>query len=115
LFCHTTRLLLSQSSTIALALRVDFTATCDVIEVLALAPAWTIVGLTIIVLVKIGLNPLTEFQIILVFCFLKLCHINVSLDAVLVEGSLQDFIVLYKFVLVLCLPFHSVEGERIRV
>jgi hypothetical protein len=108
-------LLASESSSVALTMLVNFTAACDVVKILALASSGSIVGLSIIVLVEESLNPLAEFQIILVSRLLELGHVDMSLDSVLVERCLQNFVVFNELVFVLSLPLHSMEWESVRV
>jgi hypothetical protein len=98
-----------------LGVRVDFVASRNVVELLALATSWSIVGLPIVVLLKICFDPLTELQVILVFGFNEFSNIDVALDAILVKCCLQYLIVLYKFMFVLCLPLYSAVGEAARI
>jgi hypothetical protein len=71
-----------------LGVRVDFVASRNVVELLALATGWSIVGLPIVVLLKVCFDPLAELQVVLVFSFDKLSDIDVAFDAILVECCL---------------------------
>ncbi len=98
-----------------MGVRVDFVASRNVVELLALATGWSIVGLPIVVLLKVCFDPLAELQVVLVFSFDKLSDIDVAFDAILVECCLQDLIVLHEFMFVLCLPLNSAVGEASRI
>jgi hypothetical protein len=95
--------------------RCDLASTQDVEEILALAAAEGIVGLSVVVLLEVGFEPLAELEVVLVLGLGELADFDVALDAVLVEGVLQDFVVLHEFVLVLGIPLDLAEGERARV
>ena len=95
--------------------RVHFVSTSNVVEILVLAAARAVVGLAVVVLVEKGLDPLAELQVVLVLGVFQFANVNMALDAVLVKSSLQNLVVLDKFVLVLCLPLDTAKGERVGV
>mmetsp|Transcript_24409 Transcript_24409/g.41467 ORF Transcript_24409/g.41467 Transcript_24409/m.41467 type:complete len:202 (+) Transcript_24409:295-900(+) len=61
-----------------------------------------------------GLQPLTEFEVILVLCLDELVNVHISLDFVLGKGCLQKFVVLDVFIVRLCLPVDSRHGDGSR-
>ena len=87
----------------------------DVEEILALTPGGAIVGLPIIVLVEEGFDPLAELEVVLVLGLDELVDVDVALDSVLVEGVLEDLVVLNELVLVLRAPAHSLERKGVGV
>lgn len=95
--------------------RVHFVATSDVVEILVLAAARTVVRFPVVVLVEKGLDPLAELQVVLVLGVFQFSDVNVALDAVLVKGSLQNLVVFDELVLVLCLPLDTAKGERVGI
>ena len=84
-------------------------------EILTLAAIDSIVGLAIVVLLKEGLQPLAELEVVLILSLDELIDIDVALNSVFVKGLLQDFVVFDEFVLVFALPPHFAERERVRV
>jgi len=58
-------------------------------------------------LFEVGFDPLTEFKVVLVLSLHQLRNINVSFDPVLVECSLQHFVVVNKLMLMFCTPLYS--------
>ena len=95
--------------------RSDLSGAENVEKFLSLAAADSVVGLAIVVLFKIGFEPLTKLKVVLVLCLGELADFDVALDAVLVEGVLENFVVLDEFVLVLGVPLDFAEGEGSRV
>jgi hypothetical protein len=87
----------------------NLASTENVGEILTLATTNGIVGLSIIVLLEVSFQPLAELQIVLVLCFHELAHLDMALDAVLVEGLLQHFVVLNKLMFVLRVPLDFTE------
>jgi hypothetical protein len=78
---------------------------------LILAAAEGVVRFTIVILLEVGLEPLAELEIILVLCLSELPNLDVTLDAVLVEGVLEEFVVIDKFVFVFGVPLDLTDGE----
>lgn len=93
----------------------DFASASDVVEFLVLAAAQSIVFSTTVVLLEVSLDPLAEFQVVLVLGLNKLRNVDVTLDSVLLESCLQYLVVVYKFVFVLGAPLYASVGERSRV
>ena len=93
----------------------DPTATENVEEVLIFAPAQSIILVTRVIFLEVGLEPLAELEVVQVASLDQLADVNMSLDSILVERVLQDLIVVYELVLVLCAPLDSRKGERVGV
>lgn len=92
-----------------------FATSSDVKQLLVLASGGAIVGLSVVVLLEECLDPLTELEVVLVLGFAELGHINMALDSILIEGSLQYLVVLHKLVLMFGVPLHSAVGEGARI
>ena len=84
-------------------------------EILILASAKRVVFVTIVVLVEVRFDPLTELKVIQRACLHQLGDIDVPLDTILVEGGLEHFVVLDVLVLAFGAPLNTGEGERARV
>lgn len=54
---------------------------------------------------------MAKLKVILVLSFDKLIYFDVSLNTILVEGTLKDLIVIYVFVFVLSIPLYFAELE----
>jgi len=74
-----------------------------------------IVLVTRVVLLPVGLEPLAELEVVQVASLHQLGDIDVPLDSVLVEGVLEDLVVVDELVLVLGTPLDPLEGERVGV
>lgn len=74
-----------------------------------------VVLITGVILLEVSLEPLAELEVVEVAGLDELANINVPLDSVLVEGVLEDLVVVDELVLVLGSPLDSREGERVRV
>lgn len=86
---------------------VNLVSTSDVVEVLSLSSCRPIVWFSIIVLIEVSFQPLTKFEVVLIFCLLKFSNIDVALDSILVESSLEHLIVFNELVLMFGLPLDS--------
>ena len=89
-------------------------STKDVKQVLTLPSPDRIVRLPIVLDVEEALHPLEELKVILVLGLHELVHIDVALDVVLLEGLLEDLVVLNIFVVVLGSPFDFCHGYSAR-
>jgi len=85
------------------------------VEILIFASCQGIVFVTAEVLLEVGLEPLTELEVVKVAGLNELGNIDVSLDAIFVEGSLQELVVVNELMLVLGAPLNSSECERARI
>lgn len=95
--------------------RRDLATTKDVDQLLVLSTGWCIVRLSVVVLVEVALEPLTELKVVLVLRLRQLGHIYVLLDSILVERILEHFVVVHKFIIVLSGPLDLVEVEALWV
>ena len=93
----------------------NFSTAQNVVKCCILPATERIIGLTVVVFLKISLQPLTEFKIVKIPSLDQLGDIDVPLDAILVKCSLKNFIVLNEFVLVFCWPLDSWKGKRARI
>ena len=84
-------------------------------KLLVLAASNSVVLLTIIVLLEVCLEPLAELEVVQVASLHQLGDVDVALDSVLVEGLLEDLVVIDELVFVLGAPLDSTESERPRV
>ena len=80
-------------------------------KLLVASSAQSVILFTIVVLLEVCLKPLTELEVVKILALHELGNINMTLNAVLIKGNLQTFVVLDEFVLMLGAPFHSVKGE----
>jgi hypothetical protein len=86
----------------------------DVKQVLALPAPDRIVWLPIVLDVEEALHPLEELEVVLVLSLDELVHIDVALDVILLEGLLEDLVVLNIFVVVLGSPLDLCHGYSAR-
>jgi len=93
--------------------RRDLATTQDVDQFLVLSTGRRIVRLSVVVLVEVALEPLTELKVVLVLRLRQLCDIYVLLDSILVERILEHFVVVHKFIIVLSGPLDLVEVEAL--
>jgi hypothetical protein len=70
--------------------------------------------LPIVLDIEEALHPLEELKVVLVLSLYELVHIDVALDVVLLEGLLEDLVVLNIFVVVLGSPFDFCHGYSAR-
>lgn len=82
---------------------------------MAFPPLECIIGLTVVVLVEVALEPLAKFKVVLIPRLCEFLHINMSFHSIFVERVLQDLVVIDEFVLVLGAPLDlgEVEGPRV--
>ena len=80
-------------------------------ELLVLSPAKGVVWLATVVLLEVSFQPLTELEVVLVSRLGELGDFNVTLDAILVEGLLENLVVLNEFVFVFGIPLNLTEVE----
>ena len=78
---------------------------------LVLSPTKGVVWLATVVLLEVSFQPLAELEVVLVSSLLELGDIDVTLDSVLVEGLLENLVVLNEFILVFGIPLHLAEVE----
>lgn len=97
------------------ATRSHLVSTEDVKQVLALPTPDRVIRLPIELDVEEALHPLEELKVVLVLSLDELVHIDVALDVVLLEGLLEDLVVLHIFVVVLGSPLDLCHGYRARV
>lgn len=83
-------------------------------EILVITATKSIIFFAIVILIEVGLEPLAELEVVKVAGLDQFGHIDVTLDTVLVEGLLEDFIVIDELVFVLCLPLYSFDWEGAR-
>ena len=76
-------------------------------KLLVLASCERVIFLAIVVLLKVSLQPLAELKVVEILALGELGDVDMSLDSVLVEGVLEDLVVLYELVLVLGAPLDS--------
>jgi len=93
--------------------RRDLATTQDVDQFLVLSTGRRIVRLSVVVLVEVALEPLTELKVVLVLGLAQLSDIYVLLDSILVERILEHFVVVHKFIIVLGGPLDLVEVEAL--
>jgi hypothetical protein len=89
----------------------NFATSQNVVKLLVLAATQSVVLFTVEVLLEVGLEPLAELEVVEVLGLHELGNVNVPLYAVLVEGVLEDLVVLDELVLVFGAPLDSREGE----
>ena len=80
-------------------------------ELLILTSTKRVVIVTIVVLFEVSFQPLAELKVVKGTRFDELSHIDVSLDAILIESSLKHLVVLNELVLALGVPLDTREGE----
>lgn len=80
-------------------------------ELLVLSPAKGVVWLATVVLLEVSFQPLTELEVVLVSRLGELGDFDVTLDAILVEGLLENLVVLNEFVFVFGIPLNLTEVE----
>ena len=95
--------------------RRDLATTQDVDQFLVLSTGRRIVRLSVVVLVEVALEPLTELKVVLVLRLRQLGHIYMLLDSVFVKGILEHFVVVHKFIIVLSGPLDFVEVKGLWV
>ena len=95
--------------------RRDLATAQDVDQFLVLSTGRRIVRLSVVVLVEVALEPLTELKVVLVLRLRQLCDIYVLLDSILVERILEHFVVVHKFIIVLSGPLDLVEVKALWV
>ena len=77
-------------------------------ELNSLSLCSSIVRLAIVVDVKVSLEPLHKFEVVLILSFHELCNFNMSLNSILLKSLLQYFEVVDEFELVLrCKAYFS--------
>jgi len=81
------------------------------VELLVLSPAKGVVWLATVVLLEVSFQPLTELEVVLVSRLGELGDFDVTLDAILVEGLLENLVVLNEFVFVFGIPLNLTEVE----
>jgi len=81
------------------------------VELLVLSPTKGVVWLATVVLLEVSFQPLTELEVVLVSRLGELGDFNVTLDAILVEGLLENLVVLNEFVFVFGIPLNLTEVE----
>jgi len=89
----------------------DLTSTKDVVKFLVLSPTDGVVWLTTVVLLEVSFQPLAELEVVLVSRLGELGDLDVTLNAILVEGSLENLVVFSEFVLVFGIPLNFTELE----
>ena len=82
---------------------------------LILAASQGVVLISVVVLLEVGFEPLTELEVVEIASLHELGYIDMALDAVLIEGLLQHLVVVDELVLVLGTPLNSAECEGSRV
>jgi len=95
--------------------RCDLATAQDVDQFLVLSTGRRIVRLSVVVLVEVALEPLTELKVVLVLGLRQLCNIYMLLDSILVERILEHFVVVHKFIIVLSGPLDLVEVKALWV
>ena len=85
----------------------NFATSQNVVKLLVLASCERVIFLAIVVLLKVSLQPLAELKVVEILALGELGDVDMSLDSVLVEGVLEDLVVLYELVLVLGAPLDS--------
>lgn len=80
-------------------------------ELLVLSPTKGVVWLATVVLLEVSFQPLTELEVVLVSRLGELGDFDVTLDAILVEGLLENLVVLNEFVFVFGIPLNLTEVE----
>lgn len=90
----------------------NFAAAKDIEELLVVATTKSIVFFAAIVLIEVSLEPLAELKVVQGTGLHQLGHIDVPLDAVLVEGLLEDLVVVDELVLSFGTPLDALEWER---
>ena len=93
----------------------NLTTSQDIMEILVITATKSIVFFAIVILVEVRLQPLAELEVVKIAGLDQFGHIDVTLDTVLVEGLLEDFVVLDELMLVLCTPLDSFDWESARV
>ena len=78
---------------------------------MVLSSAKCIIRFSIVILLEIRLQPLAKLKVVLVLGFDKPCYFDVTFNTILVEGILEDFVVLNIFIFVLGIPLHFAELE----
>jgi len=81
------------------------------VELLVLSPTKGVVWLATVVLLEVSFQPLTELEVVLVSRLGELGDFDVTLDAILVEGLLENLVVLNEFVFVFGIPLNLTEVE----
>jgi len=89
-------------------------STKDVKQVLTLPTPDRIVWLPILLDVEEALHPLEEHKVVLVLSLHELVHIDGALDIILLEGLLEDLVVLNIFVVVISSPLDLCHGYSAR-
>ena len=94
--------------------RVNFIASSNIIHLSSGAlwsPSNRVIWLSIPMDVVILLEPLAELEVILILGLDKLININDLLDAILLEGCIQDLIIFHPLIVEFCIPFHFLHIE----
>jgi hypothetical protein len=83
----------------------NLVTTHNVKELLTLSSFNSIVWLSGVVKIEVSFDPLAKFKVVLIFGFYELIYLYVSLDAILIKCTLQDFVILNVFIVKLSAPF----------